>query len=294
MYPLVKGKYIAYCEGDDFWTYGRKLQKQFELMESNVNISLCYHNGLFYREENDSLQIHVHDHPSGYIEDKDIICATKGWYPTASLLGRADYIKNQTDYDAPTYDEALRTYMSCKGDLYFINRAWSVYRFYTEGSWNDQYRKDKKIAAKYIEDTVSYYTRFDSYSKGRFSQYLHLRYMEAIIRYFGVKYEYGYTVEEFESGLSEIKNTLDHTMDCLLEEFHDEYIIRATDYYNHTVINKVKNLFLNGHEIYIYGAGAEAVKAIVILMRSDMTIKGLIVTKKKVIQIHYSIIQYIQ
>lgn len=40
----AKGKYIAFCEGDDFWSDPLKLQKQFEFMESNPLYSVCYHN----------------------------------------------------------------------------------------------------------------------------------------------------------------------------------------------------------------------------------------------------------
>src|SRR5690606_27969035 len=38
-----KGKYIAICEGDDFWTDPLKLQKQFDFMEGNNEYSVCYH-----------------------------------------------------------------------------------------------------------------------------------------------------------------------------------------------------------------------------------------------------------
>ena len=39
----AKGKYIALCEGDDFWTSELKLLKQYEYMESDQNAGLCFH-----------------------------------------------------------------------------------------------------------------------------------------------------------------------------------------------------------------------------------------------------------
>lgn len=121
--PYVRGKYIAFCEGDDYWTYIGKLQAQYDIMEAEPGISMCYHNAVIHNEGKDNLFLNVSRHKSGYIKDRDIICPTKGWYPTASSFYRADYLKDYPDLHAPTGDEGMRYYMACKGKLYFINQA---------------------------------------------------------------------------------------------------------------------------------------------------------------------------
>lgn len=52
VYPRAKGKYIALCEGDDYWIDENKLQMQVDFLEANPEYGMCYTSfNIYYQNE---------------------------------------------------------------------------------------------------------------------------------------------------------------------------------------------------------------------------------------------------
>ena len=280
LYPCVKGKYMVLLEGDDYWIYEGKLQAQYDLMEAHPEVSLCYHNALVYDEGRDETNLSIYDQKTGYISDRDIICTTHGWYPTASLFCRASYLLEQPDLFPATGDEGIRTYMACRGKLYFINQVWSVYRQYLEGSFNSRYCENIEIAKTYNRKLLNYFLSFNVYSDRKFEEYIYERVKKSLQWYIGIHKSTAYTMEQFCSYIEEMKEDTAHIADGLLDEFREVESIECTDYYQVIVETKVKDGLSAPAGLYLYGAGRETLKAIVVLLRHKVSVAGVIVTHK--------------
>ncbi len=102
-------KYVAMCEGDDYWTDPLKLQKQVDFLESHADFTMCFHNAIEHWENSTS-----EDKLFGLIDDREYsgIELYENWcVPTASVIVRKKILTS------PLYTIALNNQKMIFGDI---------------------------------------------------------------------------------------------------------------------------------------------------------------------------------
>lgn len=133
-FPKARGKYIALCEGDDYWADPMKLQHQVDFMESHPDYSLCFHNAMVLNERlevKERIQSFCHLNHSQTISTEHII--SEWCIPTASILFRRESFEK---FELPRLfsgDYTLELALASVGKVYYIDRYMSVYRLNNGG-----------------------------------------------------------------------------------------------------------------------------------------------------------------
>lgn len=150
--PILSGKYIAKCEGDDYWTHPDKLQKQVDFLEQNEDCSVCFHavevliedqskKNYLYRPRKKPLNNRYH---ISYA-----ITRGGGFMPTASIVYRSFDMAYYPDWalNAPVGDAPLSLILGTNGNYGFLDIPMSVYRFRLPNSWSNAMQQNKKKIA---------------------------------------------------------------------------------------------------------------------------------------------------
>ena len=168
MDKACNGKYVAYCEGDDYWIDPLKLQKQVDFMENHPDFSLCGTNGLILWEE----QIQRPSYFNNELQSKEVSfreVISKWYFPTAGLLCRKEVLESYPEW----------TYKIYSGDLTLVLMAAYLGKIYYLSDYTCVYRKGLKDSASAIADKsrlyvvqqhkflYSYYVK---YTKGKFEK----------------------------------------------------------------------------------------------------------------------------
>lgn len=139
-----EGKYVALCDGDDYWTNDEKLQKQVDFLESNTDYSICFHKvGILQNHEiiEDAITRKVP-------ETTTIMDLAKGNYiHTVSVVYRNNLFKKFPRYfkKSPVGDYFLHLLCARYGKIKYLDESMAIYRLHSESNWSklDQIKRDQ-------------------------------------------------------------------------------------------------------------------------------------------------------
>jgi glycosyltransferase involved in cell wall biosynthesis len=152
IFPKVEGKYVAVCEGDDYWTDENKLQLQVDYMEKHPDCTLCVHNTEKMFENGDLMNknINVCRRERDYSFEDLALAEPGSYFHFSSFMWRYDKmkIKNPAFEMEGIGDYPMALYLASVGYIHYIPRVMSRYRMNSVGSWSCSMNSDhsKKIA----------------------------------------------------------------------------------------------------------------------------------------------------
>lgn len=169
VYPIVNGKYIALCDGDDYWIDANKLQNQVDLISNEKkNYSLCVAKTEI-RKNDEIIEICGLDAKMEY-SCYDIIKGAP-YFHTSTYLFKKKYLQQYLSVIkiVGVGDTSLRYIFSDLGDIVLLDKVVSVYRITGEGIWTNL---DKTIQ---IKNNIKISTSFYKYFKKKYRKYFAIR-----------------------------------------------------------------------------------------------------------------------
>lgn len=137
----IGAPYIAFCEGDDYWTDPQKLQKQIDFLEANPDYTMVFTNAVIHYQDGRKEDVVMNNIPVSTVDPYRLY--TEWWaIPTASFCIRKEL------YEFPKYKQCLSLKNVPFGDLqvaicaglmgkiHYIDECMTVYRILNSGAAN--------------------------------------------------------------------------------------------------------------------------------------------------------------
>ena len=181
------GQYLAYLEGDDFWTDDHKLQKQVDFLEDHPEYTACTHSMKMVDEKDEeitdpeTLSIGSLYDWSGDFTYEDYCYSGKWPGHYASVVSRNIYKARKYDYTILyrasdfTDDALINLFLLMEGKVYRMDEVMSVWRYVKKsgaGNWNSiamkrNIARDDCYLSKTMMQWIEQYRPLSDYSRKR-------------------------------------------------------------------------------------------------------------------------------
>lgn len=159
----ARGRYLADCAGDDYWVDPLKLQKQFEVLESNPDVTLVATRWLQLDVDTGKTSQAKNEAPAGEYAGKDLllpIITGEIWIHLCTALFRRDVIlkaieQNRGFFDDPNFsceDQQILLICANSGEIIILP---DITLYYSIGHESISHKKEFKNKLSYSSKAFS-------------------------------------------------------------------------------------------------------------------------------------------
>ncbi len=167
------GKYIACCEGDDYWIDEKKLQTQISEMQKHPNCDISAHPVVRTHENQQKKNKVVSQHAQNnkIFKTEELILGSASFCPMASIIFKASVFQSipKWIYDAPVEDYFLQILGALNGGALYINKVMAVYRIDSSGSWSERMSRDEGFVYDYFTRMLKSLEDINLYTQNKYT-----------------------------------------------------------------------------------------------------------------------------
>ena len=164
-----KGKYIAVCDGDDYWMDSCKLQIQVDYMEQHPECMMTAHNEIVLDCRNFTVASMNRNCGNRELKANELIPQKILLQPSSRVFRRKAWKLNNFLEEFGIGDYPTILHFLEKGTIYYFDRIMAVYRHYSQGSWSENISLSKKKAWLSAVELIDLVEKYNDYTKRKYN-----------------------------------------------------------------------------------------------------------------------------